>query len=64
MKNKYIFQIEFPYWKDRRLLITLNKIFNKGKYVYRLGIWNLFKFRNEWCTNWWKFFDVWKGEVK
>lgn len=64
MRNRYIFQIEFPYWKDRRLLITLNKIFNKEKYVYRLGIWKLDRIRNdEWGTNWWKLFDIWKGKV-
>lgn len=51
--------IEIPYWIDKRLGFTLCKI-NNG--VYRLGIWKLFKFRNEWVTNWWKFIDVGRGK--
>lgn len=49
----------------------LFKLYNKEKYVYRLGIWKLNKLgkeygghKGEWGTNWWKFYDIWKGEIR
>ena len=71
MKQIHIFEFEFPYWKNKRMEITLHKLVGDKHYVYRLAIWKYKKLgkefgghANEWGTNWWKFYDIWKGEIR
>lgn len=71
MESKKIFKIEFPYWVRKKIIITLGKIYNEEKYVYRLGIWKSEKLGVEWgsCAGdwglkWWTFFDIWKGKIR
>lgn len=68
MKNIQIFDIEIPYWKNKRMEFTLYKMSNG---VFRLGIWKIYllgeeygSYKGEWGFNWWKFIDIGKGKIK
>lgn len=57
-----IFDIEIPYWKNKRIGFTLYKMSNG---VFRIGIWNIYRLgkkygshEGEWGSSWRKFIDV------
>jgi hypothetical protein len=71
MEIKHIFDFKIPYGINKKALLTLCKLFNKKNYIYRFGIFRLKKLDikdkalyGEWEINWWKFFDIKKGEIK
>lgn len=69
-KANCMLEFEIPYWKDKKLIITLHKIIGEKFYAYRLGVWKYHRFgeeygghKDEWGTRWWKFYDLWKGRL-
>lgn len=72
MSIKYIKQFSIPYWINRKLDLDLfwrfSNIYNTKELI--LTIWRVRRStelkgcKDEWGSNWWKYFVIWKSKVK
>jgi len=57
---KQLFEIEFPYWINKRLGLYLYYRIDKNKKRLMLSIWEYHKikeikgYEDDWFSNWWK----------
>lgn len=64
---KQIVKLEIPYWINKRLGIHFYYKTNGKKKVIQVSVWKYHKdkelkgYENEWLSNWWKHYIIWKN---